>query len=552
MNAVVWNVNGVPGRTDYAYVPHSDLLAGMTTARTGGVYTAVTADYTYEPYRDVKTQVLNRAGVRVISQYDYRYNETGNRTSVVNSGEAFAGREGFNLYQYNSRSEVTESKRFRGTDLNDTSRPVLPEYRSYNYDPIGNRTDAVEGNETQQDGKSTAYATNGLNQYETTAVTPQTNESATFTYDADGNMTSVADSTGYTLYVFDGENRLVEVRPNSPQPSQKKVDFAYDFMGRRIKKDVYIWNNGAWVMDTASTFTWDGWLMIDETATPNGGQPDTMNYVWGLDLSQTLQGAGGTGGLLANFYNTTTYNCYDGNGNCLQFIKETDCLVAASYQTDLYWSSINFNEDADIENCFKFSTKYTDVEINMIYYGYRYFSSELGRWLSKDPSSNIGEPNLYLFIMNNPACWYDILGLRRSEEYDEYYKVDGSLSWRNNNPGNIIYGAWARAHGATGASQSSKRFAKFPTEQGGMDALKELLRSSQYSDLTVMDAIKRYAPSEDQNNPEQYVETLRGMGLDPEGKVSEQVDALAAAIKRVEGWREGTIEKKCPEKKAAK
>ena len=119
MNAVVWNVNGVPGRTDYSYVPHSDLLAGMTTARTGGVYTAVTADYTWqpvekrdllrcaskpipprtkstlahwlfarlaahrfspgciEPHRDVKTQVLNRAGVRVISQYDYRYKASG-------------------------------------------------------------------------------------------------------------------------------------------------------------------------------------------------------------------------------------------------------------------------------------------------------------------------------------------------------------------------------------------------------------------------------------------------------------------------------------------
>ncbi|MBI5843627.1 MAG: hypothetical protein HZB23_03030 [Deltaproteobacteria bacterium] len=80
--------------------------SGMSTARTDGAYTPVTANYTYEDKRDVKTQVLNKAGARVISQYDYRYNAVGNRTSVVNSGEAFGSqhpaaspenREGFNL-----------------------------------------------------------------------------------------------------------------------------------------------------------------------------------------------------------------------------------------------------------------------------------------------------------------------------------------------------------------------------------------------------------------------------------------------------------------------
>ncbi|MBI5845799.1 MAG: hypothetical protein HZB23_14165 [Deltaproteobacteria bacterium] len=126
MNQVSWNVNSVPGATAYTYVPGSDLLAGMSTARTDGSYTPVTATYTYEDKRDVKTQVLNKSGARVIWQYDYRYNAIGNRTSVVNSGEAFGSqydasspenREGFNLYGYNSRSEVSESKRFHGANL---------------------------------------------------------------------------------------------------------------------------------------------------------------------------------------------------------------------------------------------------------------------------------------------------------------------------------------------------------------------------------------------------------------------------------------------------
>jgi len=333
MNKVSWNVNNVPGSTTYSYLPSSDLLSGMSTARTDGAYTPVTASYTYEDKRDVKTQVLNKAGVRTISQYDYRYNAIGNRTSVVNTGEAFGSqypatspenREGFNLYSYNSRSEVTESKRFHGTNVDAPSSPVTPEYRAYNYDPIGNRTNSTEGCDSLESGKTSSYDTNGLNQY--TSATTGTSSSCstggtgsgassglangetTFTYDADGNMTSVSDATGYTIYVFDGENRLIEVRPNAPISGQKRVTMAYDFMGRRIKKDVYVWTNPgpdpdsfSWSPSTSRTFTWDGWLMTDETATASapGSQPETTSYVWGLDLSQTLQGAAGVGGLIS-------------------------------------------------------------------------------------------------------------------------------------------------------------------------------------------------------------------------------------------------------------
>ena len=36
-------------------------------------------------------------------------------------------------------------------------------------------------------------------------------------------------------------------------------------------------------------------------------------------------------------------------------------------------------------NPFQFSTKYTDSEIGLNYYGYRYYNSSTGRWLLRDP-----------------------------------------------------------------------------------------------------------------------------------------------------------------------
>ena len=416
MNNVSWNVNNVPGSTTYSYLPSSDLLSGMSTARTDGAYTPVTASYTYEDKRDVKTQVLNKAGARVISQYDYRYNAIGNRTSVVNTGEAFTGREGFNLYSYNSRSEVTESRRYVGTNPDAPGDMVTPEYRSYNYDPIGNRGTAVDGNETSEVGKSTTYTTNGLNQYESTSVTPNNNESATFTYDADGNMTSISDATGYTVYSFDCENRLVDVTIQTQATPVRKVTFAYDFMGRRIKKDVYSWSNSTWSADSSRTFTWDGWLMTDETVTLSapGSQPETTSYVWGLDLSQTLQGAAGVGGLLSmiNNDNQIYYYCYDVNGNIGQLINSENISVIASYEFDIYGNIITSKSTYLILNSFIYTSKYYDSEIELYYYGHRYFNNNFGKWISRDPlyeKENV--ENLYLFLANNSINDYDINGL---------------------------------------------------------------------------------------------------------------------------------------------
>ena len=432
MNQVSWNVGGsggiggVPHRTDYTYLANSDLLAEMSTVRTDGQnYTPVSADYAYEPHRDVKTIVHNHVGARTISQYDYRYNAIGNRTSVVNTGEAFGSqyvatspenREGFNLYSYNSRSEVTESKRYSGTDVDNPVDVVKPEYRAYNYDPIGNRTSAVEGNETQQDGKATSYDSNGLNQYKTTTVTPNNNESATFTYDADGNMTSISDATGYTLYVFDGENRLIEVRPQTPQANQKKVAFAYDFMGRRISKSVSSWNNNAWSPALSRTFTWDGWLMTDETVTTSSLTPETTSYVWGLDLSQTLNGAGGVGGLLSmSSEGSNSFNCYlyDANGNVTQLVNSNSDDIFNCYEYDAYGKILEICKGSHaVSNQFNFSTKYSDNELNQTFFGYRYYALDFGRWINRDPAEEEkGGANLYCFVNNNSLQLYDILGL---------------------------------------------------------------------------------------------------------------------------------------------
>ena len=46
----------------------------------------------------------------------------------------------------------------------------------------------------------------------------------------------------------------------------------------------------------------------------------------------------------------------------------------------------------------------------VLYYGYRYYNAEMGRWLSRDPIGERGGYNLYAMVGNDGVNWIDLLG----------------------------------------------------------------------------------------------------------------------------------------------
>jgi RHS repeat-associated protein len=62
-------------------------------------------------------------------------------------------------------------------------------------------------------------------------------------------------------------------------------------------------------------------------------------------------------------------------------------------------------------NPFCFSTKYDDNESDLIYYGYRYYNANTGRWISPDPRGEIGGKDLYADACNDTINRFDVLGL---------------------------------------------------------------------------------------------------------------------------------------------
>jgi RHS repeat-associated protein len=50
------------------------------------------------------------------------------------------------------------------------------------------------------------------------------------------------------------------------------------------------------------------------------------------------------------------------------------------------------------------------------YYGYRHYSPELGRWLSRDPIAENGGVNLYAMVGNDAVNRWDLLGLKEGKD----------------------------------------------------------------------------------------------------------------------------------------
>ena len=96
---------------------------------------------------------------------------------------------------------------------------------------------------------------------------------------------------------------------------------------------------------------------------------------------------------------------------------------------------------------FRFSSEYSDTETGLVYYNYRYYSPELGRWLSRDPIGESSGVNFYEFIFNDSINLVDLLGLeaviietiktqncegtRISYIGDPYYKKTTTTSYTN-------------------------------------------------------------------------------------------------------------------------
>jgi RHS repeat-associated protein len=464
-------VSSGPYSAEYTYLDNADLLRRTTCKNNGATVLTTTRSWEYGMRL---AAIANEANGAVVSSHAYRYDALNRRIqAALEDGSIWN-------YNYNDRDELVGAHRY----WSDWS-PVTGQQYGYNYDTIGNRNFALSGGDASGANlRQTDYTVNSLNQY-TSIVTPgykdlcgvayATNEvvvntgtadrkgeyfhreitvpnndgplwqgvtvasggttktggspfpanNQTLTYDADGNLTF----DGIWTYEWDGENRLTVMTmtniANVTDAKRLRLEFAYDLQGRRVQKKVSHWNAGDWALDSDSRFVYDGWNLL---AILNSSFILQTSFMWGQDLSGTMDQAGGIGGLLlTTFHGTSATNCfvgYDGNGNVTALLDAAGAAVLARYEYSPFGELIRATGLIASANPFRFSTKFFDSESALLCYGYRFYSPAHARWLGRDRTGEQGGINLYAFLCNKPLGYFDTLGDKSVDLYQVYMMED--------------------------------------------------------------------------------------------------------------------------------
>ena len=116
-------------------------------------------------------------------------------------------------------------------------------------------------------------------------------------------------------------------------------------------------------------YVYDGWNPIAVYS----GTSLSKTYTWGMDLSGSLQGAGGVCGLLAVKEGSNSYYpTYDGNGNVSEYLDLAGSNVT-HYEYDAFGNTTVSNGTKVNDFVHRFSTKQLEDESGLYYYGYRYY-----------------------------------------------------------------------------------------------------------------------------------------------------------------------------------
>ena len=146
------------------------------------------------------------------------------------------------------------------------------------------------------------------------------------------------------------------------------------------------------------------------------------------------------------------------------------------------------------------------------------------------------QTGIYTNVAGAGAGWVDLVRPDGTVEHRA-----GARNWRNNNPGNIEYGKLAQQYGAIG---TDGRFAIFPDEQSGRNAMKGLLfDSGVYQGMTIASALNKYSPPSENDTEGKIRAVVAETGLDPNTPLDQmtpqQRDAFTLAIQHTEGPMKG-------------
>ncbi len=236
-------------------------------------------------------------------------------------------------YAYDAASRLT------GITYKQNGTTVLGNL-TYEYDKAGNRTN-IGG----------TWARTGMPQNVTPTSYDANNRQLTFgdktlAYDDNGNLQSITDSNGTTLYSWNARNQLVGI--SGPNVS---ASFVYDGLGRREKKTI----NGS-----LTEFLYDGVNPVQETS----GATVLANILTGLGIDEFLTRTDVVAGVSSSFL-------MDALGSLIA-VTDNAGLVQTEYTYEPFGKS-NLTGNSN-SSSYQYTGRENDLS-NIYYYRTRYYHS---------------------------------------------------------------------------------------------------------------------------------------------------------------------------------
>jgi RHS repeat-associated protein len=419
----------------YAY-GYNQANQRTNVVRTAGDY----VNYTYDNVGELKTALGKESGGvtnRWQEQFGYNYDAAGNLNYRTNNALV----QTFNVNSLNELTTInhTGTLTVAGTTTSPATNVTVNGASAVLY--VDSTFASTNQNVVNVSLNTfTAIAKDIYGRMDTNTVNLFIPAHASYVYDLNGNLISEWSAAGGTnrLFSYDDENELTSVWVTNLW----RTDFVYDGkMRRRIEKD-FTWSGGAWLQTNEVHYIYDGNLVIQERDANNLPQ---VTYTRGNDLSGTLQGAGGIGGLLARTVNpstlisqpSTSFYHADGNGNITMLISSSQMIVA-KYLYDPFGNTLAQSGLLADANTYRFSSKEWNANSGLYYYLYRFYDPNLQRWPNHDPLGEFGfeiirkrnvvkakrtfpgiaelaeRPDLYEFVRNRPISRVDLFGLQNS------------------------------------------------------------------------------------------------------------------------------------------
>src|SRR3984885_10937050 len=261
---------------------------------------------------------------------------------------------------------------------------------SYTFDSLQNR---ISKNNDQ-------YHVNALNQLKHELGND-------YDHDPNGNLSKRRCSTGEILYQYDALDRLIVI-----QSPDKKVEYLYDALHRRLKKTI---------------------LQEEEKETILYAYQEDME-IGAYDLNNPLEtrvlGVGNRGDIGAAAFTELQGQpfvpLYDYRGNIVVLLDIDNKTIREYYRYTAYGEEHIFDGSGTALpksiNPWRFSSKRIDPETGWSYFGRRYYDAKVGRWTTPDPLGFDDGFNLYCFVRNRPLLFIDPNGRSICEFFGRHYE----------------------------------------------------------------------------------------------------------------------------------